>query len=99
MNKSMLNKLNEKKWRKAILAASQVPTKLSDSCLSQKLQKRIAKYGYNVEELYLKLYYIFKRSSHQWQDLFEAEESLGLQELISLHHIQSCWLSLIPALE
>ena len=27
------------------------------------------------------------------------EESLGLEELILLHHVQSWWLSLVPALE
>ena len=53
--------------------------------------KGSAKYAY--------LCYFFKRSSHQWQDLLEVEESLGLEELILLLHVQSCCLSLIPALE
>ena len=35
----------------------------------------------------LNLCYI-KTSSHQWQDLFEIEESLGLKDLILLHHVQ-----------
>ena len=67
-------------------------------CLNS-FKKGIAKYGYNAVELCLNLYYFFKRSSCQQQDLFEIEESLGLEELILLCHVQNCWLSLIPASE
>ena len=59
----------------------------------------VAKYGYNIEDLCLNIYFIFKRGPHQWQDLFKLEESLGLEELILLQHFQSCWLSDIPTLE
>ena len=54
-------------------------------------KKGITKYGYNAEELCLTLYYFFKRSSYQWQDLFEIEEYFELEELILLHHILSSW--------
>ena len=33
------------------------------------------------------------------QTFFEVEESLGLEELVLRHHVQSRWLSLLPALE
>ena len=45
------------------------------------------------------LYYSFKRSSCRQEDLFEIEESLGLEELIVLNHVQSLWLSLVPTLQ
>ena len=52
-------------------------------------QKGTAQYEYNAEELCLNLYYFFKRSSCRQKDLFEIEESLGLEELIALHLVQS----------
>ena len=53
----------------------------------------------NAEELCLSLFYFFKQRSCRKEDLLQIEESLGLDELIVLHHIQSHWLSLVPAVE
>ena len=99
VTQAILNRLNQINKGERLLAASQVPNKLCDSCLPQSFKKGIAKYGYDAEELCLNLNYFFKRSSHWWQDLFEKEESLGFKEFILLHHVQRCWLSIVPALE
>ena len=45
------------------------------------------------------LYYFFKRSACRRPDLFQIEESLGLEELAVLCHVQSWWSSLVPALQ
>ena len=59
----------------------------------------MAQYGYSAEELSLNLYYFFKRSSYRWKDLFEIEDSLGLEELIMPYHVQSQWFSFVPTLQ
>ena len=59
----------------------------------------MAQNGYTVEELYINLYYVFKAEFMKTKRLFEIEESLGLEELVLLHHVQSQWLSLVPALQ
>ena len=100
VNNSILNKLNAIKKEKGYQQLVICPPRLFDPYVCHNsFKKGLSKYGYNAEELCLNLYYFFKRSSCQRQDLFEIEESLGLEELILLCHVQSCWLSLIPALE
>lgn len=47
----------------------------------------------------LNLYYFFKKTPCRKSELFNIEESLGLDELVVLHHVQSHWLSLVPALQ
>ena len=99
VNKSILNKINEIKKEKGYQQLVKCPQSCLIHVFDNSFKKGIAKYGYNAEELCLNLCYIFKRSSCQQQDLFEIEESLGLEEHILLCHVQSHWLSLIPALE
>ena len=62
-------------------------------------RKGLLQYDMNAEELCLSLFYFFKQSSCRREDLLQIEESLGLDELIVLHHVQSCQLSLVPAVE
>ena len=99
VNKSILNKLNAIKKEKGYQQLVICPQSCLIHVCQNSFKKGLSKYGYNAEELCLGLYYFFKRSSCRRQDLFEIEESLGLEELILLCHVQSCWLSLIPALE
>ena len=47
----------------------------------------------------MNIYYFFKRSTCRRQDLFQIEESVGLEELVVLSHMQSQQLSLVPALQ
>ena len=79
--------------RKRISAICKMPPKLLHVCHNS-IQKGLTKYGYNAEELCLNLCYFFKRSSCR-----RIEESLGLDELLVLHHVQNHWLSLLFALQ
>ena len=51
-------------------------------------RKGLLQYGMNAEELCLSLFYFFKWSSCRREDLLQIEESLGLDELIVLHHVR-----------
>ena len=62
-------------------------------------KKGLAQFGHNVEEMCLNLYYVFRKTPCRKSELFNIEESLGLDELVILHHVQSHWLSLVPALQ
>ena len=57
------------------------------------------KYGFNAEKLCINLFYFFNKTSARQKDLFDIEQSLGLEELVLWHHVQSRWLSLVPALQ
>ena len=57
------------------------------------------KYGSDAEELCLNLYYFISKSPARREDLLVIEEALGLDELVLLRHVQSRWLSLVPALQ
>ena len=47
----------------------------------------------------LNLYYFITKSPARRADLLEIEETLGLSDLVLLHHVQSRWLSLVPAIQ
>jgi hypothetical protein len=55
------------------------------------------KYGENAEELVLDLFYFIKASPCRKEDLSETQLNLGLDEQIFIRHVQSRWLTLIPA--
>ena len=76
-----------------------MPSKLPHSYVPQQLPKCLANYGYNAEALCLNLYYVFKRNSCRKKYLLETEESLVLDELVVLHHVQNYRLSILPALQ
>ena len=59
----------------------------------------LKKYGSDAEELCLNLYYFISKSPARREDLLVIEEALGLDELVLLRHVQSRWLSLVPALQ
>ena len=62
-------------------------------------QAGLKKYGSDAEELCLNLYYFISKSPARREDLLVIEEALGLDELVLLCHVQSRWLSLVPALQ
>ena len=52
-------------------------------------QAGLKKYRSDAEELVLNLYYFITKSPARRLDLFEIEETLGLNDLVLLHHVQS----------
>ena len=62
-------------------------------------RKALLKYGFKAEKLCINLFYFFNKTSARQKDLFHIEQSLGLEDLALLHHVQSRWLSLVPALQ
>lgn len=99
VNKSIMRKINEMKRSKGMAELVKCPPSCLIHVCHNSFHKGIKQYGFNAEDLCLNLYYFFKRSSCRRSDLFEVEQDLGLEELTILRHVQSRWLSLVPALE
>lgn len=99
VNKAVLHKINDIKREKGMQELVRCPPSCLIHICHNSFHKGIAQYGFKAEELCLNLYYFFKRSSARRSDLFDAEQALGLDELMVLRHVQSRWLSLVPALE
>ena len=99
VNKSIMEKLNQVKREKGFQPLVKCPPSCIIYACHNSFQKGLAKYGYNAEELFLDLYYFFKRSSCRRKDIFEIQDSLGFVEWIVLHDVQNHWLSLLPALQ
>ena len=75
VNKSRIHNINQVKKEKGDQPLVKCPAScLTDICYNI-FQNGMVQYGYNVEELCL--------------NLFEIEESLGLEELIVLCHVQN----------
>ena len=83
VNKSVLNKLNKIKTQKGFKELISCPTSCLIHVCHNSFRKGLSKNGINAENA----------------DLFEMEESLCLEELVLWCHVQSQWLSLVPALE
>ena len=99
VNKSIRNILNKIKQEKGFLKLVMCPPSCLIHVCHNSFKKDLTQFGHNVEEMCLNLYYFFKKTPCRKSVLFNIEESLGLDELVVLHHVQSHWLSLVPALQ
>ena len=99
VNMSILSKFNSIKVEKGFKELISCPTSSLIHVCHNSFRKGLSKYGSNAEKLCIGLFYFFSKSSCRHADLLEIEESLGLEELVPHCHVQSCWLSLVPALE
>ena len=62
-------------------------------------RKGVEGYGSEVENLCIDIYYFFKLSPPRREDYADVQQKLNLDEFVFLWHVQSWWLSLIPAIE
>ena len=62
-------------------------------------RKGVEGYGSEVENLCIDIYYFFKLSPPRREDNADVQQKLNLDEFVFLWHVQSRWLSLIPAIE
>ena len=62
-------------------------------------RKGVEGYGSDVENLCIDMYYFFKLSPPRREDYADVQQKLNLDEFVFLWHVQSRWLSLIPAIE
>ena len=73
-----------------------MPSKLLHSFVPQLLPKRS---GQNMDTMVMSCISICITSSRgtscRRKDLLKIEESVGLDELVVLHHVHNCWLSLL----
>ena len=99
VNKSIWEKLNDKKKQQSLPQLVKCPPSCLIHVCHSSFHRGLSQYGNNVEELCLALHYFFKHSSCKRQDLFEIEGLFCLEELLVMHHAQNCWLSLVPALQ
>ena len=89
VNKSILNKLNKIKKGKGFPEIVSLPTSCLIHVCHNSFRKGILKYGFGVEELCMNPFYFFSKTSCMQSDLFEIEQSLGLEELVMLSHVQN----------
>ena len=61
--------------------------------------KGIEAYGEAVENLCIDLFYFFKLSASRREDYLAIQQKLDLDEIVLLRHVESRWLSLLPAVE
>ena len=99
VNKSILSKLNTVKKDKGWKQLVSCPTSCLIHVCHNSFRKGLLKYGFNAEKLCINLFYFFNKTSARQKDLFDIEQSLGLEKLVLQHHVQSRWLSLVPALQ
>ena len=99
VNKSILAKMNQLKKEKGYPELVQSPRSCLIHVCHNSFQAGLKKYGSDAEELCLNLYYFISKSPARREDLLVIEEALGLDELVLLRHVQSRWLSLVPALQ
>ena len=89
VNISVMEKLNKIKGEKGFQQLVICPPSCLIYICHNSFCRGLKKFGLNAEELYMNLYYFLKRSACRRQDLFQIEESLGLEELVILCHMQS----------
>ncbi|PFX23157.1 hypothetical protein AWC38_SpisGene12315 [Stylophora pistillata] len=61
-------------------------------------RRALSEYGQHTEQLALDLFYWFKAHPARKEDYFKAQTNLGFDEQLFTRHVQSRWLTLIPAL-
>ena len=99
INKSILSKLNTMKKDKGWKQLVNCPTSCLTHVCHNSFRKGLLKCGFNAEKLCINLFYFFNKTSARQKDLFDIEQSLGLEEQVLQHHVQNRWLSLVPALQ
>ena len=99
VNKSILAKMNQLKKEKGYPELVQSPRSCLIHVCHNSFRAGLKKYGSDAEELCLNLYYFISKSPARREDLLVIEEALGLDELVLQLHVQSRWLSLVPALQ
>lgn len=62
-------------------------------------RKGIEVYGEAVENLCIDLFYFFKLSASRREDYLAIQQKLDLDEIVFNRHVESRWLSLLPAIE
>ena len=62
-------------------------------------RRGIEAYGEDTGKLCIELFYFFKWSSHRREDYADIQQKLDHDEVAFLHHVESRWLSLLPAVE
>ena len=62
-------------------------------------RKGIEAYGEAIENLCIYLFYFFKLSASRREDYLAIQQKLDLDEIVFLRHVESRWLSLLPAVE
>ena len=62
-------------------------------------RRGIEAYGDDIEKLCIELFYVFKWSSARREDYADIQQKLDLDEVAFLCHVESRWLSLLPAVE
>ena len=99
VNKSIRDKLNNIKQEKGLPKLVMCPPSCLIHVCHNSFKKGLEQFGFNAEDLCLNLYYFFKKSPCRKSELYDIEESLGLDDLVVLRHVQSQWLSLVQALQ
>ena len=99
VNKSILAKMNQLKKEKGYPELVQSPRSCLIHVCHNSFRAGLKKYGSDAEELCLNLYNFISKSPARREDLLVIEEALGLDELVLLRHVQSRWLSPVPALQ
>ena len=62
-------------------------------------RKGIEAYGEAIENLCIDLFYFFKLSASRREDYLANQQKQDLEEIFFLRHVESRWLSLLPAVE
>ena len=62
-------------------------------------RKGLESYGEDIENLCIDLFYFFKLSAKRREDFLKIQQKLDLDEVVFLRHVDSRWLSLLPAAE
>ena len=70
------------------------------TCCTQFFQKKgFEAYGEDIENLCIDLFNFFKLSAFRREDSAVIQQKLDLDEVVYLCHVESRWLSLLPAIE
>ena len=62
-------------------------------------RKGIEAYGEAIENLCIDLFYFFKLAASRREDYLAIQQKLDLEEIVFLRHVESRWLSFLPAVE
>ena len=94
IKKSINNKLQEQFKRQLVDTGSWQIHVAHNS-----FQKGIEVYGEAIENLCIDLFYFFKLSASRREDYLAIQQKLDLDEIVFNRHVESRWLSLLPAVE